>query len=101
MGDKSWKAWERRIARVFGGQRRGPDVRGEHGGKTDVIHDHYAIEVKLLSRSNYGDVMEACLQAERNAEPNQEPVAVVKRKYAEDKDALVVMRLETFREWRL
>lgn len=101
MGDKSWKAFERRIAKIFGGQRRGAETRGERGGKTDVIHEHYAIECKLLGAPGYQAMLDACRQAEANADPGQEPVAIVKRKNKLDADALVVMRLETFRDWRL
>jgi hypothetical protein len=95
--DKAWKAWERRVAKLFGGIRRGADTRGEDGGKTDVIHDHWAIEVKLLGSPGYADLLAACKQAEENAKEGQEPVAVVKRKNKQDVDALVVQRLETFR----
>ena len=101
MPDRGWKAFERRVARLFGGQRRGPDTRGPHAGKTDVIHPHYAIEVKLLGRPSFSDLLSAVKQAELNAEPHQEPIAVVKRKDAHDQNALVVMRLPTFMEWRL
>ena len=101
MADKAWKAWERAVARIFGGTRRGADTRGERGGKTDVIHDHFAIECKLLGAPTYSAMLAACRQAEENAGPLQEPVAVVKRKNARARDALVVMRLETFAEWRL
>ncbi len=38
MPDAAWKAWERTVARIFGGQRRGADTRGPEGGKIDVIH---------------------------------------------------------------
>ena len=104
MADKSWKAFERRCAKKLGGQRRGPDTtdRSDGGtGKSDIVHDHYAPECKLLSRPSYGDIVSACLQAERNAGPNREPIAIVKRKSAHDADALVVMRLSTFCEWRV
>lgn len=101
MADKAWKAFERRVAAVFGGRRRGADTRGADGGKTDVVHDHYAIECKLLARPTYSDMRGAVAQAERNASPGQEPIAIVKRKNFADDDALVIMRLATFREWRL
>ena len=103
MGDKGWKAFERRVARIFGGERRGADFGDARGGKTDVIHDHFAIECKLLARPTYQQMLDACLQAEAASEPLQEPVAVVKRKRqgSPDGDALVVMRLETFAAWRL
>lgn len=93
----SWKDFERRIAKLFHGQRRGA-YTGTHGhGKTDVIVDGWAIECKLYGRPNYALLLEAAQQAERNAEnPLDIPVAITKRKGDHDKNALVVMRLETF-----
>jgi hypothetical protein len=101
MPDQAWKAFERRIAKVFGGIRRGADTRSADGGKCDVIHDHFAIECKLVARPNHSTALDACRQAERNAKPHQEPVVVIKRKNAHDRDALVVQRLEVFEQWRL
>lgn len=101
MSDKAWKAWERVVAAVFGGVRRGADTRGENAGKTDVIHDHFAVECKLLGAPGWAAMLAAAKQAEANAEPGQEPVAVIKRKNARNDDALVIQRLATFREWRL
>ena len=66
-----------------------------------MIADGWAPECKLLGRPSFSDLLEACRQAEANAEPLQTPVAVVKRKRDRDTDALVVMRLESFREWFL
>ena len=98
----TWKDFERRIAAIFGGKRRGAYVANEEGGKSDIIHPHYSIECKLLGAPTYSAMLAACRQAEDNADsPLHEPVAVVKRKNARMKDSLVVMRLETFREWRL
>jgi hypothetical protein len=97
----SWKSFESRIAKVFGGVRRGADYRGSAGGKNDVIHPHWSIECKLLGAPTYGAMLAACRQAEAAAEPLQEPVAVVKRKNALDNDSLVIMRLEEFKKWRL
>jgi len=99
--DKAWKAWERQVAEKVGGQRRGPDTRGPSGGKTDIIHDAYAIECKLLSRPKYCELLDAVRQAECNADPGQEPVAIVKRKGDRWQDALVVVRFETWREWHI
>ena len=103
MADKSWKQWERAVAKLVGGKRRGPDFRGEDGGKNDIIHPHFSIECKLLSRPSYGHLLDAALEAERNAKPDQEPVAIVKRKGRSCLvgDALVVMRLETWLQWRI
>lgn len=97
----SWKKFERRVAEIFGGKRRGAYTGDGENGKTDIIHDHFAIEVKLYGAPGYAVLLKAAKQAEDNAEPGQEPVGVVKRKGASDDDALVVMRLKTFREWRL
>lgn len=99
MGDAAWKAFERRVARIFGGVRRGCDVRGPDGGKSDVIAPGWAIECKLLSRPGYADLLAAASQAEAAAKPDEIPVAIVKKKRADDVDALVVLRLETFCEW--
>ena len=97
----SWKSLERRVAHYFGGQRRGADYGDSRGGKNDIIHPHFSIEVKLLGAPRYQQMVDACKQAEAAAEPHQEPIAVVKRKSARDMDALVCMRLETFLEWRV
>ncbi len=95
----SWKAFELRIGRMFGVGRRGPTGRQ----KSDLADDdcHYSVECKLLGRPNYHDLLKAAKQSERNALPGQEPIAIVKRKYLDDAEALVVMRLETFKAWRL
>jgi len=99
MSDASWKAWERRVAALFGGSRRGAYTGGRDGGRSDVLAPGWSIECKLLSRPGYADLLEAARQAERAAAPTELPVAIVKRKRAEDADALVVLRLETFLAW--
>jgi len=99
MADKSWKAFERRIAAVVGGKRRGAYTRGSQGGLTDVLSEHWAVECKLLGRSSHSAILDACRQSEVNAEPGQTPVAFVKRKGDRDRDTIVAMRLETWRAW--
>ena len=43
---------------------------------------------------------DACLQAERNQEKYTDiPIAIVKKKNKRDIDSLVIMRLETFKEF--
>ena len=96
MPDSSWKSFERRIAKLFGGKRRGADYRSEQGGKDDVVHGRFSIECKLLGRPSYSDLLDAARQAERNSPPDRIPIAIIKRKHADDRDSLVVMRLETF-----
>ena len=102
MPDAAWKAFERRMAKLFpGGRRRGPDTRGETGGKSDIVCDGWAPECKLLSRPSFSALLEAARQAEFNAQALQVPVAIVKRKRDSDRNALVVLRLGTFRDWFL
>ena len=99
MTDKSWKAWERRVAKYFGGQRRGADYGDRRGGKNDIIVAGFSIECKLLKRPTYKQMFDACIQAETNSENIIDiPIAVVKKNLQglKDKVALVVMRLGTF-----
>lgn len=100
MPDKAWKAFERRLAAVFpGARRRGAYTGDRTQGKSDLICAGWSVEAKLLTRPRYQDLLDAAHQAEDNQEANSIPVAVVKRKGDHDVDALVVMRLETFREY--
>lgn len=100
MSEPAWKDYERRIAKCFGGVRRGALTSRGGRGKTDIIAPGWAIECKLLSRPGYQDLLNAARQAEANAEtPEEIPICVVKRKGDLDKDSLVVLRLETFKEF--
>lgn len=100
MTDTAWKAFERRIAAVFGGTRRGAYTGNGRSGKSDIIIDGWSVECKLLSKPSFQDLLNAALQAERNMESERDiPVAIVKRKRDLDANALVVLRLETFRAW--
>jgi len=94
MGDAFWKAFERRVAALFGGKRRGADV---DGGKTDIIKSGWAIEVKTRKVVSYGLVLEAINQAKENAESETDiPVAVLKRKGESVSDAIVAMNIMDF-----
>ena len=105
--DKSWKSWERRVAKLFGCKRRGADFRGENGGKDDLTHAWYSVEIKLLSRPCFADMLAACKQAEGAAPVPvgngdyvmREPIAIVKKKGSLDDDALVIQRLGSFKAW--
>ena len=98
----TWAKWERRVAALFGGQRRGASTSRNGQGLSDVIGAHgWSIECKLLGRVGYSDLLQAALQAERAAGPNEEPVAVVKLKGLSEENALVIQRLSVFCEWRL
>ena len=98
----SWKSWERRVAAIFGGKHRGAYVSDGTTGKNDIIVDGWSIECKLLKRPTYQQMFDACKQAEDNSEAVTDiPIAVVKKNHqsVRDKDALVIMRLETFRDF--
>ena len=99
MSDPGWKQFERRIARLFGGERRGADYGGAQGGKNDCIVPGWSIECKLYGRPSYQVMLDAARQAEKAAEDSEIPIAVVKRNGDHDKNALVIMRLDTFVEW--
>jgi hypothetical protein len=95
----TWKSAEREIARWWpDGERRGPDYRGEgNKGKTDVVSDGWAIEVKHLKQPKFSLIVSAVAQAEKNrTHPEDIPVAVIHKAGTPYKDSLVVMRLEEF-----
>ena len=103
----TWKHWERKIADVFGMKRRGPNFRGDDGGLSDATNwdgtesRWWALEVKHSKRPAFQLMLNACRQAEAAALEGQEPIVVVHRERDSLEDCLVVMRLETFKEWRL
>lgn len=106
----SWKNFEARIAKYFGGKRRGAYVFDGRVGKNDVVDkdgsplDGWSIEVKLNKRPTYHLMFDAALQAEKAANNNSDiPIAVVKKNHRgiKDNDALVIIRFEKFREFFL
>lgn len=94
--DAAWKAFERTIATFFGGKRRGAYTGSNGSGKSDIIKPGWSIECKLLSKIGWQDCLNAVSQAEKNAEPGDIPVAVIKRKGDRLTDCLVVMRLSEY-----
>ena len=101
MTDKTWKAAERQIARIFGGQRRGADYKKKDGGgKSDIILDGWSIEVKHNKRPFFQLMFDAAVQAEKNREnPTDIPIAVIHKAGTPYKDSLVIMRIETFQDF--
>ncbi|GAG36497.1 unnamed protein product [marine sediment metagenome] len=95
------KAWERLVAKLLGGIRRGPDFRGPDGGKDDVIHPHFSIECKNMAQLNYRAILAACYQSELNCPDTKEPIAIVKPPGTKWQDAMVCQRLEEWRKWRI
>jgi len=104
----SWKNFESRIAKIFGGKRRGAYTFDGQSGKNDVVAedgsplDGWSIELKLNKRPTYQLMFNACKQAELAANKSTDiPIAIVKKNNQgiKDNDALVIIRLEMFREF--
>ena len=98
MTDKSWKAVERRLCKIFGGKRRGADFGSAETGKNDCIEcDGWSIEIKHMLRPSFGIIEEDVRKAEERKEHKDDiPIAIMKRKRSRDKDAIVCIRLEVF-----
>ena len=94
---KTWKAFELRVAKWFGGQRRGADFQRLGLGQNDVIKEGFSIECKLLKRPSFGEILAAVKQAEAAKEHESDiAVAVIKRNGDRDDDSLFVLRRNEF-----
>lgn len=91
MSDKSWKAFERRVAKMLGGRRT-----GILGGE-DIEHPVYSGECKLL-QSLPAWLTKLWAQTEANCPVGKIPVAMVKKNGGLDRDALTILRLGDFVE---
>ena len=92
MADKSWKAFERRLAKRVGG-RRIPST-GERGA-ADVIAPAFCYQAKL--RKGVRDWLRGIVAAgERSGATG---VVVWKQPNARDDDAVVVLRLRDWQDW--
>lgn len=97
MPDKGWKAFERRIAKDFHGERRGAYVRGSDGGKNDIIASGWSIEVKLWSKPSWKVLVNDLHNAEaRKEHGNDRAVAIMKEKRRQDKNAIAIMKSSDF-----
>jgi len=94
MGDKRWKATERKIATLLGGKRVPVSGRGR-GDQPDIAHPWLALEVKDRATLPLW-LLDALAQAAASATPAQLPVAVVHRAGDRHDHALVVLRLGAF-----
>jgi hypothetical protein len=97
MSDTRWKATERRVATLLGGQRVPVSGRGR-GDAPDVRHPWLSIEIKDRAVLPAW-LLDALDQAERSATPDQLPVAVLHRAGDRHDNALVVLRLAAFVAW--
>jgi hypothetical protein len=93
---KDWKACERRIAQLLGGQRV-PVSGRTRGDAPDIAHERLSIEVK--SRKTLPAwLLDALAQARAATKDGRVPVAVLHQDGQQYGDALVVMRLADFVE---
>lgn len=100
MTDKTWKARERRVCRLFGGERRGADYADQDGGKNDCIGTKgWSIEIKNMARPSFAIICEDVRKAEARGNEFDIPIGIMFKKGMRDKDGIVSMRLETFLEW--
>lgn len=92
MPEKSWKATERRVAEILGGER--VPVSGRvRGSAPDIEHPLLSLEVKSR-KSVPAWLTEALEQATASSRDGRPPVAVVHEAGKPYRDALAVMRLE-------
>lgn len=94
------------MAAAFGMARRAADFRNRfaRGGNDDAVElpgkpmSMWSPEFALRRNLSYATILGKCQQAEANAKHGKCPVVIVKPPRAEDRNALVVFRLEVFRE---
>ena len=94
---KDWKACERKIAALLGGERVPVSGRGR-GYSPDIRHERLSIEVKSRKKLPAW-VEDAMKQAEASAKDEQLPIVALHqdgRRYA---DSLVVLRFEDFSDY--
>jgi hypothetical protein len=87
--DKPWKAFERKVAKLFGTVRIPVDGRGD---RPDMETETHVVEMKHWKNMPYR-VEAALMQAEKNSSPEKLPLAIIGQSNRRWQDSLVVMRL--------
>jgi hypothetical protein len=92
---KDWKACERRIAKLLGGQRI--PVTGRQRGDTPDI-EHAALSIEVKSRKSLpGWLLKALSQAQAASKDGKKmPVVVLHQDHAPYAHSLVVLKLKDF-----
>ncbi len=92
---KDWKACERRIAEILGGQRI--PVTGRHRGETPDI-EHAALSIEVKSRKSLPVwLLKALNQAQAASKDGKKmPVVVLHQDHAPYAHSLVVLKLKDF-----
>ena len=97
MTDKAWKATERAIAKILGGERV-PITGRQRGSAPDIEHEWLSLEVKHRKHAVPQWVLTAMEQAEASNKTDKLPMAVIHRQGDRYLDALCVVRLKDFIE---
>lgn len=99
MAKSTWKSWELRLCRLFGGERRGADYGNRMGGKNDCkCTPNFSIETKKWKTPPpFRVVVEDVRKAEERKEQETDyGIAVFSLVGQKDLDAIVCIRLEEF-----
>ena len=94
---KDWKACERRIAELLGGQRI-PVSGRTRGDCPDIEHPTLSIECKSRKKLPAW-IEDAMKQAEASAKDGQLPVVVLHQDRAPYAESLILSRLDDFAEY--
>ena len=97
MADKLWKATERKVARIFGGERV-PVTGRSRGDVPDIRHRWLSVEVKTR-RALPLWLRDALAQARAAATPQQLAVVILHQRGLRHGEDLVVLRLADWVEW--
>lgn len=77
MSDKSWKAFERRVAYWFGAERNSLSGRNSKAGtQSDTLHPHLFIECKQRKSNPTVNLWDAC-KAQADVEGHKIPVVAL------------------------
>lgn len=94
MADKTWKACERAIASLLGGERN-PVSGRQRGDKADIRHEWLSPEVKHRDKLPAW-LFDALAQAEASKRGDQLPIVILHESGQRYSDSLVVLRLSDF-----
>jgi len=93
----TWKACERTIAKILGGERV-PVSGRQRGDSPDIAHDWLSIEVKHR-KSLPSWLWDAMDQAQASKVEDQLPIVVLHEKSQKYSECFVLMRLDDFTDY--
>ncbi|MDG7047719.1 MAG: hypothetical protein JRN61_01930 [Nitrososphaerota archaeon] len=87
MTDRTWKAVERRVARMFGSERNPLSGSSSRHTQADVIHDHLYIEVKHRAKIPFYTVWQDTMT--KAAQEGKVPIVIFHEKGSDQYIAMV------------